>query len=133
MGDGMTGDLSGMRILAVDDNEDTRFVLGMLLGLQGAQVTTVGSAREALEAVENARFDAFICDISLPDGDGYELMREIRRRVGDGAPAVAMTGFSGTDADAEARAAGFQLRMTKPVEFDELAATLARLLGREGC
>ena len=123
--------LTGVRILAVDDSKDTREVLAILLGLQGAEVTAVGSAGEALEAMHGATFDAFICDISLPDGNGYELMQTIRLIPGAHGPAVAMTGFSGDEVRGAAVSAGFQRQLTKPVDFDELLAVIAELVSRE--
>ena len=123
------GTLDRVRILTVDDSEDSREVLSMLWGLQGAEVVGVGSAREALEAVAGSSFDALICDISLPDGNGYELMRTIRQLDGGGSPAIAVTGFDSDEAKQSASEAGFQVHLTKPVDFEELLGALSRLLG----
>jgi two-component system CheB/CheR fusion protein len=124
------GDLERVRILTVDDSDDTREVLAILLGLQGAEVIGVGSAREALDAVEKARFDVIICDISLPDGNGYELMRAIRALDGGEAPAIAMTGFDSDEAKRSASEAGYQHHLTKPVDFDQLLGLLTGLVRR---
>jgi two-component system, chemotaxis family, CheB/CheR fusion protein len=125
------GSLDGVRILTVDDSDDTREVLSILLGLQGAQVTGVGSAREALEAVDGSSFDVIICDISLPDGNGYELMRAFRGLEGGGPPAIAMTGYDSDEAIRSAAEAGYQHHLTKPIDFDVLLGVVSGLIGRE--
>src|SRR5262245_61775693 len=88
--------LRGVRVLLVEDDEDTREVLTLGLELQGAYVRAVGSAREAIGAVQEYTPDVILSDIGLPDEDGLTLIRRLRRlpdapgRI----PAAAVTAFT---------------------------------------
>jgi signal transduction histidine kinase/ActR/RegA family two-component response regulator len=120
--------LDGLHVLVVEDNADGREVISMMLELAGAKVTAVGSAKEALEALESLQPDALISDIGLPDEDGYSLIRRLRSREaqrGGFLPAVAMTGFVLTEDRARILAAGFQVHVPKPVDSAELTAAIA--------
>ena len=81
-----------MRIFIVENHEDTRFLLQLLLEQLGHTVLTATTLAEALAAIPGARSDVLISDIGLPDGNGWELLT----RLGDGRPpyAIAMSGFS---------------------------------------
>jgi two-component system CheB/CheR fusion protein len=81
-------------------------------------VTVARSAREALNLLRTERPDVMICDIGLPEMDGYELIRRLREQEGfSDIPAIAITGF-GRDEDIQlARAAGFTTHLTKPLDF----------------
>ena len=97
----------------------------------GADVLTAGSATEALQTLGGGRSaDILISDIAMPDADGYSLLRRVRTPDGaDGGliPAIAVSEYA-TAADRQrAMAAGFQAHLPKPVEPDDLAATVARL------
>jgi CheY-like chemotaxis protein len=110
--------IEGVRVLVVDDEQDSLEVLREVLTLAGAEVTTVTSAREALHAVDaTGPFDLIVSDIGMPETDGYELIRRVRAG-GSGAdvPAIALTAYArGTDA-VLARSAGFQEHLVKPVD-----------------
>jgi two-component system, chemotaxis family, CheB/CheR fusion protein len=113
------------RILLVDDHDDTARALARLLGLSGYQVLTATSVAGAIELCEVHRFDLLISDIGLPDGTGYELMRELNRRTGE----VKGIAVSGYEADAsKGRDAGFVAHLVKPVAFDILKETIQRVL-----
>ena len=119
-----------MRVLLVDDEPDARDLVGTLLRRCGADVVMVASASEALEAVERSRPDIIVSDIGLPGEDGYALIRKLRglgpERGGE-TPALALTAYA-RDLDARnARAAGYQAHLAKPVDLAILAAAVADL------
>ena len=115
------GSLANVRVLVVDDSEDTTRMLAQLLTLEGAQVATADSGAQALALTDQSRFDVILSDISMPEMDGYELLQALRSRPrSQSIPAIAITGF-GQEGDAErARAAGFAAHFTKPVEVAQL-------------
>lgn len=120
----------GVRILVVDDNRDAARMLADLLGLIGFEVRTADDGHEALALLPVFRPQIAVLDIGLPEMDGYELARRIRDMPAHaGLPLVALTGY-GSDADrAQARAAGFNEHLVKPVLIDPLLATVDRVLG----
>jgi CheY-like chemotaxis protein len=121
--------LRGLRLLLVDDHADTRAVLSRLLTKFGHQTTTADSAQSALKLFEGDRFDVLISDIGLPDGNGYDLVREAKRR--QSLKAVALSGF-GTEADVRrSLEAGFDYHVTKPVDIDGLRLLLQKLTKRK--
>ncbi len=125
--------LNGMRILAVDDQPDTRDLIILALTQYGAEVRSSSSASEALQMIKEWKPDVLISDIGMPDKDGYDLMRSVRAlepESGGLVPAIALTGFAGAVDESNARTAGYQLHMAKPVEISELAATVAELSGK---
>ena len=127
--------LDGLRVLAVDDEPDTREMLVAGLGQCGAQVTAVGSAAEALEAFASAVPDLLISDIGMPDEDGYELIRRVRELPAEGGgrvPAIALTAYARVEDRMQALRAGFQMHVPKPVELAELVAVAASLVRRGG-
>jgi signal transduction histidine kinase/ActR/RegA family two-component response regulator len=125
--------LEGLRVLVVDDEADARDLIGVILRRRGATVEAAASVAEALEAVERARPDVVVSDISMPESDGYQLVRELRRReatAGAALPAVALTAYARTQDHARSIAAGFQVHLAKPVEPDDLILAVANLAGR---
>jgi len=122
--------LDGIHVLLVEDESDMRESVAMSLELCGARVTGVGSAAEALEILDRDPPDVILCDIGMPDEDGYALVRRIRARgVGDGGqtPAVALTAYARDEDRNRALAAGFQTHVPKPVEPGEIARVVAEL------
>jgi signal transduction histidine kinase len=113
------------RILVVEDHADTAESLRLLLELDGHQVRTVGSIAEALKAAPEYDFDLLISDIGLPDGNGTDLLLQLRKILPRPIRAIAMTGF-GTEHDVRrSTEAGFTEHLTKPVEYARLRETLA--------
>jgi CheY-like chemotaxis protein len=101
----------------------------------GAQVFTVGSAAEALTALDDSKPDLIISDIGMPDKDGYELIREIRAlsaEQGGAIPAIALTAYARVEDRLRALRAGYQMHVPKPVELAELVAVAASLTNRPG-
>lgn len=122
--------LEGLDLIVVDDQPDTRTILQLLLGGQGATVRTAASADEALEQLTDKLPDVLISDIGMPDKDGYDLIKEVRKR-GVSVPAAALTAFARSEDRTKALLAGYQAHIAKPVESAELFALVASLAGRK--
>jgi CheY-like chemotaxis protein len=120
-------DLVGIKVLAVDDEPDSRALLDALFRQCGADVKTASSAAEALEVLETYRPDVIVSDIGMPGEDGYSLIRKIRES-GNRIPAVALTAFARTEDRFQALAAGYNMHVPKPVEPAELALVISRLV-----
>jgi signal transduction histidine kinase/ActR/RegA family two-component response regulator len=128
-------DLSGIKVLVVDDQPDARDMIKRVLEDCEADVTTAASAAEAVRAVEAGRPDVLVSDIGMPDVDGYELLRRIRALdspSGGHLPAIALTAFARSEDRTRALRAGFLAHVAKPVEPSELLATVASMVGRAG-
>lgn len=115
-----------LRIMVVDDNEDSAHTLGILLKSSGYRTDVLLDPRAALERARRELPDVFILDIGMPHMDGYELARRIRDMQAPQRPLlVALTGY-GHDADRQrARDAGFDHHLVKPLDPDALSAILA--------
>jgi two-component system CheB/CheR fusion protein len=124
-------DIGGLRILLVDDVEDAVLVMKSLLDMHGARVLVATGARQALEILAREEVDLLVSDISMPEMDGYALLREVRRlpRHAD-LPAVAVTGLAREQDIAMAREAGFAAHLGKPLSVDRLLAIIPGLLRR---
>jgi signal transduction histidine kinase len=119
--------LDSARILVVEDDEDTRELVRTVLESAGASVETVSTAQEARSEVLADAPDVLISDIRMPEEDGYALMRSLRD-AGVTTPAIALTANARSgDAD-DARSAGFQVHLPKPVDVARLIETVATLL-----
>lgn len=126
-------DLSGLKILVVDDDADGRELARRVLGECEAQVITAGSATEALLLIESERPDVLVSDIGMPDVDGFSLLKRVRNlgaARGGHLPAVALTAFARPEDKTQALRAGFTAHLAKPVEPPELLATVAAVVGR---
>lgn len=123
------GSLQGINLLIVDDDEDARVMLGIILSDRGASVTSAGGFNEALKLLQTLQPDAIVSDIGMPGKDGYDLIREIRRREGGDrrVPAVALTSFTRQQDEQQALAAGFDAHCPKPLRPMKLVQAL-RLL-----
>ena len=123
--------LDGLQVLLVDDNADTRELIAFILEQSGAEVTSVSSVSEALEAVVRLRPDILVSDIGMPDEDGYSLIRQVRSHKalnGQKIPAVALTAFASDEERRLALEAGFQVHLSKPIEPDKLVRVVANLV-----
>jgi len=125
--------LDGVRVIVVDDEADTRDLLSFSLRNYGADVRALGSASEALAAIQEDKPDVLVSDIGLPGDDGYSLIRQVRaldEESGGRVPAAALTAYAKDEDRHRAIAAGFQAHVTKPVELAQLASVVASLAGR---
>jgi CheY-like chemotaxis protein len=124
--------LAGVRVLVIDDEPDLRELMSTILAASRAEVTAVGSAIEALGAMQREDPDVVVSDIGMPGQDGYELMRAIRARElqrGDRrVPAVAVTAYGSSKERQRALDAGFDIHVAKPFDPLDLVAILFRLV-----
>ncbi|QIR39238.1 PAS domain-containing protein [Tolypothrix sp. PCC 7910] len=124
-------DLTGINILVVDDDADMRDLAEFILTLSGAQVTTAASALQALTLLKQSQPDLLLCDIGMPEMDGYSLIRQVRQwspEQGGTIPAIALTAYAGEINQQQALTAGFQLHISKPVQPEILVQSVAQLL-----
>jgi signal transduction histidine kinase/DNA-binding response OmpR family regulator len=127
------GMLSGLRVLVVDDEEDTRDLIMIMLTRCGAEVLTVATAAQALDELERWNPDVLISDIGMPVEDGYSLIRKVRAQESaqhNRIPAIALTAYASVQDRLRALSAGFQMHVAKPLEPSELIAVVANLAGR---
>ncbi|MBD2353962.1 response regulator [Tolypothrix sp. FACHB-123] len=123
--------LAGMQILVVDDDADSLDFVAFVLEEDGAEVRTASSALEALQAIAQEKPDVLVSDISMPDMDGYTLLRQLRnwsKEEGGQIPAIALTAFARQYDRQQALQAGFQVHLAKPVNPEELVAAIMRLV-----
>ena len=119
---------AGRAALVVDDVSDVTEMLSVLLTHAGYDVVTAPSARVALEAARQQRFDVIISDIGMPEMNGYQLAREIRLLPEYSAvPMVAVTGYSMFDDKERSLSAGFNAHLTKPIDPRALLDLIERL------
>jgi PAS domain S-box-containing protein len=125
--------LQGLKVLVVDDEADTRELIGEVLKGCGSEVITTCSAEEALGALEQHKPDILISDLGMPDEDGYSLIEKIRalppERGGD-IPAAALTAYARAEDRMRVLRSGFQFHLPKPVDSAELVTVVASLAGR---
>jgi PAS domain S-box-containing protein len=128
-------DLSGVRVLTVDDEEEARRLVREVLEVAGATVDTAGSGPEALEILRSTPPDVLIADLGMPRMDGLNLIRQVRQhpdsRVREIA-AAALTAYARSEDRTLALQSGFQLHLAKPIEPAELMAAVAALARRPG-
>lgn len=123
-------DLTGIRVLTVDDRADVRELLTELLALYGAEVLTVASAAEVLANLESFQPDVLVSDIGMPEVDGYTLLQQIRTlppEKGGQIPAIALTAYAREDDRQRAIASGYQRHVTKPLEPEQLVKAVVEL------
>ncbi|MBD1872881.1 GAF domain-containing protein [Nodosilinea sp. FACHB-131] len=132
-----TAPLAGVRVLAVDDDADSREILTFILEQAGATVTAVASAVDALQALNQSTFDVLISDIGMPDMDGYMLLQHMTAQLAEPGgqatayplpKAIALTAYAGEINQQKALAVGFQRHFSKPVGPAELVAAIASLI-----
>jgi PAS domain S-box-containing protein len=124
-------DLTGIRVLAIDDEPDSLELISVLIAQAGAEVMTVASAPEFLVALESFVPDILVSDIGMPEIDGYSLIGYVRclpPERGGLVPAIAVTAYAGEMNQQQALVAGFQKHISKPVEPNVLLGAIADLL-----
>ncbi len=135
--------LAGIRVLLVEDDDDSRNLLTLVLERYGADVLAAASSAEAQNAFSQGEPDIVISDIGMAEEDGYQLIRKIRSLPVQGSllkessgdktmpsqiPAIALTGYATTKDRDRALAAGYQLHLAKPIEPDDLVSSILSLL-----
>ncbi|MEP0983928.1 PAS domain S-box protein [Leptolyngbya sp. FACHB-17] len=124
-------DLTGIRVLVVDDEADMRELASFILTQAGAQVTTASSAAETLFLLNQSVPDLLLCDIGMPEMNGYSLIQQIRKwspDQGGTLKAISLTAYAGEVNQQQALAAGFQMHLSKPVEPEELVKAVSSLI-----
>jgi CheY-like chemotaxis protein len=114
-----------LQILVVENHGDTRRVLTGLLGHFGHSISAADNVESALAFVRAKHFDAIVSDLALPDGSGYDVIREAKRC--QQLTGVALTANGEEDEIAWGRDAGFDYHLTKPVDFAQLREVLAQI------
>jgi CheY-like chemotaxis protein len=125
--------LNGTRILVVDDQQDARELLGLILEHAGAEVATASSAVEAMSKLQQSKIDVLVSDVGMPEHDGFELMRNVRAlgpARGGSVPAIALTAYASAEDRRKSLEAGFEQHVTKPVEPARFVAVVAQLARR---
>ncbi|MFB2833580.1 ATP-binding protein [Floridanema evergladense] len=126
--------LSQLKILVVDDEPDIKDIVSFILEQAGASVRTAQTAVEALLQIEQSLPDILVCDIGMPDIDGYMLMRQIRElppERGGQISAIALTAYAREVDRQQALTAGFQQHISKPVEPEVLVSAIASLITKK--
>jgi CheY-like chemotaxis protein len=125
------GTLEGLRILAVDDNYDTLELLAFILEGYGTQVITAHSASAALDLIKQQSFDVLVCDLAMPEQDGYWLIRQVRNlppEKGGLVCAIALTAIAGEAEHKKSLEFGFDIHLTKPIEPNKLVVVVNQLI-----
>jgi two-component system CheB/CheR fusion protein len=112
-----------LRILLVEDDEDSQEMLRRVLETGGHDVQAAGDVSTALALADARAFDLVLSDLGLPDGSGIDLMRELRRR-GKTMPAIALTGYGQEEDVRQSHEAGFSTHLTKPINLDRLGRAI---------
>jgi CheY-like chemotaxis protein len=125
--------LAGIRILVVEDHEDSREALRQVLEYFGATVTAAGSGYEALELAVLEPPHLVLTDLRMPGMDGFAVLEGLRALLPDHPiRAVAVSGFGGDEDRRRTREAGFDGHLVKPVDFDALLALIGQVLAPGG-
>ena len=125
--------LTNVHVLVVDDDVDARELVKRILEIAGATVSMAGSASEAMERILAARPDVLVCDLGMPEEDGYSLIRKLRvleESQESILPAIALTAYVRSEDRTRAIRSGFQNHLAKPVEPVELLAIVRDLARR---
>lgn len=119
--------VTGLHILLVEDHADTRRALARLLSAEGHQVRQTDTVKGALEDLAKDDCDLVICDISLPDGSGLEVMRELHAR-GRPTRGISLSGYGTDEHRQRSRQAGFSEHLVKPVQIEQLEESIGRVM-----
>jgi CheY-like chemotaxis protein/anti-sigma regulatory factor (Ser/Thr protein kinase) len=121
--------LTAVRVLVVEDDDDTRELVRATLEHAGAQVDAVASASDARREMLEDLPDVLVSDIRMPEENGYSLIQSLRT-AGVTTPAIALTAYAGTEDRERALSAGFAAHLAKPIEPNDLISAIARVAGR---
>ena len=123
-------DLSGLKVLIVDDEPDSLEAFAEIVNSFGGEPIKASSVHDAMIAFEKLRPDVVVSDIAMPAEDGYAFIRKLRAlptELGGRVPAMALTAYAAHHDVARALAAGFQEHMSKPFDSDEFGRAIARM------
>lgn len=120
---------SPLRILLVEDHQDSARIMTRLLRADGHSVVWAASVSQGLAAAMAGEFDLMVSDLGLPDGTGHDLMRSIRGS-GKSITAIVISGYGGHDDISRSHAAGFCAHLTKPVDIQTLRNAISRVQER---
>ena len=130
---GRLDDLTGVRVVAIDDEPDALALLRVVLEAAGAEVSTFASPAAALDRMAVERPDALIVDVGMPGMDGYDFIRSLRSSAEPSVrdvPAAALTAFARAEDRTRALQSGFEMHLAKPIDPGELVASVATLVRR---
>jgi CheY-like chemotaxis protein len=117
-------------VLAVDDDEEMRDLLAIILGRHVREVVVASSVQEAMALLENVQPALIVSDICMPESDGYDLIRRVRSSQGNRTtPAVALSAYAQDACRDAALAAGFDMFLRKPLDVAHFVPVLKALLG----
>jgi CheY-like chemotaxis protein len=128
-----TTNLAGHRVIVIEDHEDSRELMRITLENAGAAVAVFDRSAKALDACETIRPSVLVADIGLPEEDGYDFIRRVRRHSSSmvqGVPAIAVTAYASAADRALALKAGFQRHLSKPFDPDQLISAIHEVAGR---
>jgi len=127
----MTKDTDKVSVLLVEDTEDSRFMMRRLLEMAGYSVLEARNGEEAVVVTRDQSPDVILMDLSLPVIDGLQATRLIRDLPhSQDTPIVVVSAHDTADFEAEARAAGCDQYLTKPIDFTELEQVIRGLVSR---
>ena len=127
------GDLHGIRVFAIDDEEDALQLLRVVLETAGAEVTTHNAPLTALARIAEVRPQVLVVDLGMPEMEGFELITGLRKSNNlaiRNIPAAALTAFARSEDRTKALRSGFEMHLAKPVDPGELVASVATLVRR---
>lgn len=125
--------LTGTKVLVLEDSDDSRELFGMVLRARGCDVELASSAPEALAKAAWQCPDVVISDIGLPDMDGYEFIRQLRRLEHlNQVPVIALSGYATEKDKQRSLEAGFVFHLAKPIEPEQIISSVCEVLGRMG-
>jgi signal transduction histidine kinase/CheY-like chemotaxis protein len=126
-------ELSGVRVLAVDDDPDALELVRTILESAGATVVTHQTGDRALDTLRRTPFDVVLCDLGMPAMDGLELIRRIRALPppSSNVPAAALTAYARSEDRSTVMTRGFQMHLAKPINPLELVAAVSDLANRD--
>jgi signal transduction histidine kinase/ActR/RegA family two-component response regulator len=126
----LRGTLAGLRVLVVDDDDDARALVQVIVEEAGGHAVTAGSGAEALLRLDEERPDVMVADLGMPGMDGLQLIEAVRRRsdAAKAIPAVALTTYAHSEDRLTALSAGYQRHLPKPIDHSRLVATILALV-----
>lgn len=120
--------LAGTHILLVDDSEDNVVFVKMILQQAGAEISVASTGREALKVIHNFQPDLIITDIEMPNGNGFQLLAEVRKALGENLPVISFSAYSTGTQYEKIKNAGFDGNILKPIKPESLVNEVSRVL-----